>query len=124
MLEMMTGSFIKKITEPGLEIDPEVFQKLVASDESGGDLFGYSVSISGDSSTIVVGAHNDGDKGPKSGSVYVFTKQANGTYLQSQKVVAADGGGNNFFGYSVAISQTSIIVGAYNPFNKGAVYVY
>ena len=39
MLEMMTGSFLKKITEPGLEIDPEVLQKLLATDGAANDNF-------------------------------------------------------------------------------------
>ena len=46
--------------------------KLVASDGATGDLFGYSVSISADGTTALVGAYNDDDKGSNSGSVYVF----------------------------------------------------
>ena len=44
--------------------------KLVASDGASQDKFGYRVSVSGD--TAVVGAHGHDDKGPDSGSAYVF----------------------------------------------------
>ena len=54
MLEMMTGSLLKKITESGLEIDPEVFHKLLASDGASGDRFGCSVAVS--NTSVVAGA--------------------------------------------------------------------
>jgi hypothetical protein len=45
-------------------------QKITASDGSADDLFGFSVSISGD--LAIVGAYRDDDKGSDSGSAYVF----------------------------------------------------
>ena len=45
-------------------------QKLLASDGAADDLFGYSVSISGD--YAIVGAYGDDDKETASGSVYAF----------------------------------------------------
>ena len=47
-------------------------QKLTASDGAGSDYFGYSVSISGDGLTAIVGAYRDDDKGSNSGSAYIF----------------------------------------------------
>ena len=44
--------------------------KLTASDAAGGDYFGWSVSLSGD--TALVGAWGDDDAGSESGSAYVF----------------------------------------------------
>ena len=99
-------------------------QKLVASDGAANDYFGWSVDVSADGSTVVVGAFGDADKGTDSGSAYIFTKQVNGSYLQVQKLVASDGVAGDYFGYSVAISNTSVAVGAYNHLTKGAVYVY
>jgi PKD repeat protein len=49
--------------------------KLTAADAAGGNRFGDSVAISGD--TVVVGAASDDDAGPLSGSAYVFAS-ANG----------------------------------------------
>ena len=44
-------------------------QKLTASDGAAYDIFGESVSISGD--TAIVGARHDDDKGSSSGSAYL-----------------------------------------------------
>ncbi|MCP4358663.1 MAG: hypothetical protein GY796_11650, partial [Chloroflexi bacterium] len=46
-------------------------QKLTASDGAGGDWFGVSVAVDGD--TAVIGAYFDDDNGYHSGSAYVFT---------------------------------------------------
>jgi len=43
--------------------------KLTASDGAAGDLFGNSVSISGD--YVLVGAHGDDNSGNESGSAYI-----------------------------------------------------
>ena len=50
------------------------FAKLLASDGASGDYFGYSVSISGDGNTAVIGANGDDDKGVDSGSAYIFAR--------------------------------------------------
>jgi hypothetical protein len=47
-------------------------QKLLASDGTAGDLFGYSVSLDGN--TALIGAPQDDDNGIDSGSAYIFTK--------------------------------------------------
>ncbi len=99
-------------------------QKLVAIDGVTGDQFGYSVAITGDGSTVVVGARYDDDKGSQSGSAYIFTKQANGSYLQTQKLVVSDGKATDRFGWSVAISNTSVVIGAPYHLNKGAAYIF
>lgn len=105
-------------------------QKLLASDGAAQDYFGYAVSINSDGTVIVVGAYYDDDNGKNSGSAYVFTKQTNGSYVQSQKLTANDGVTNDYFGFSVAVSSDSsvIIVGAYgvddNGSDSGSVYVF
>ena len=66
MLEFMTTIQVKKLTEPGLEIDPEVFNKLMASDGAPSDYFGGSVAIS--NTSVVVGAQGHLTKG----AVYVY----------------------------------------------------
>ena len=124
MSEMITTRILKKLNEPGLEIDPGMFEKLIASDGALGDYFGYSLAVAGDGLTVVVGAFLDGDKGRNTGSAYVFTKQTNGSYLQSQKLTAGDGAANDRFGYSVVVSNTSVVVGAFNHLGTGAIYVY
>ena len=57
------------------------------------DRFGNSVSIDGD--TMVIGAQYDDDKGDKSGSAYVFTRDTPGdptsNWAKVAKLTAGDG---------------------------------
>jgi len=85
--------------------------KLTASDGAAGDLFGYSVALSGD--TALVGAYGD-DVGANSdqGSAYVFTRSGT-TATQQAKLTASDGAAGDRFGYSVALAGDTALVGAY-----------
>jgi hypothetical protein len=88
-------------------------QKLQVSDRL--DLFGFDVAISGE--TIVVGAHgDDGTAGPDQGSAYVFVRSG-GVWSEQQKLEASDAAAEEHFGFSVAISGETIVVGA--GFNAG-----
>jgi hypothetical protein len=102
-------------------------QKLIASDGEASDHFGVSVAISGE--TIVVGVYSD-DIGAAvdQGSAYVFVRSGI-TWSQQQKLIASDGQAFVSFGYSVAISGETIVVGALNDdvglsVNQGSVYVF
>jgi hypothetical protein len=65
-------------------------QKLTASDGLAGDEFGYRVVLADD--TLLVGAFTATVGGVVSqGAAYVFT-QSNGTWSESQKLTASDGG--------------------------------
>ena len=83
---------------------------LTAADGAFDDRFGYSVAISG--ATVVVGAIED-DVGAveDSGSAYVFVRSG-ATWSQQAKLTAADGARKDWFGWSVAISGASVVVGA------------
>jgi hypothetical protein len=102
--------------------------KLTASDAAAGDWFGYSVAISGD--TVVVGAPGDDDNGSQSGSAYVFGRNQTGAdnWGQVAKLTASDGAAGDWFGYSVAISGDTVVVGApYDDDNgaySGSAYVF
>jgi len=91
--------------------------KLTAGDGAFADVFGESVSISGDKA--IVGARGDDDKGSSSGSAYVFEK-VSGTWTQVAKLTAADGAAGDFFGQSVSISGDKAIAGAYRDDDKGS----
>jgi hypothetical protein len=104
--------------------------KLTASDGAANDDFGNSVAISGD--TVVVGAYLD-DIGTNAnqGSAYVFVKPASGwaNMTQTAKLTASDGAANDDFGYSVAISGDTVVVGSYLDdiganTNQGSAYVF
>ena len=88
---------------------------LFASDGAAGDLFGISVSISGD--TIVVGAAND-DVGANNfqGSAYIFERNQGGAnnWGEVKHLTASDGAASDNFGNSVTISGDTIVVGAAN----------
>ena len=85
-------------------------QKLTASDGSAGGMFGYSVSVSGD--TVLVGAvmafNGTVQEG---GACYVFVRSG-GVWTQQQKLTASDGAGSDNFGVSVSLSGDTALVGA------------
>jgi hypothetical protein len=92
--------------------------KLTASDADGGDDFGWSVAVSGD--TAIVGAFGDANAGSLTGSAYMFVKGAGGwaDMTEIAKLTASDADAFNRFGNSVAISDDTAIVGA--PFFEDA----
>lgn len=102
--------------------------KLKASDGAADDLFGKSVAISGND--IIVGSVWDDDNGSFSGSAYVFSKPLNGwtNATETAKLKALDGSQGNQFGYSVAISGSTILVGTNkdndNGSNSGSAYIF
>jgi hypothetical protein len=108
--------------------------KLVAGDAQADDVFGNSVSISGD--YIVVGAFfedgGDGDPRPDAGAAYVFHRTGVNTWDAGTKLVAPDPQANDSFGSSVAVAGDYVIVGANHEnggdgdplFDAGAAYVF
>jgi len=100
--------------------------RLLPSDGGGGDEFGNSVGISGDS--IVVGSEfHDSAVGSNAGAAYVYERIA-GVWTQVQKLEPHDAEAQRNFGEYVAISGDVIVVG--NRFdedlgnNAGACYVF
>ena len=100
--------------------------KLTASDAAGGDYFGKSVSISGE--TVLIGADYDNDNSADSGSAYVFERDGAGTWSETAKLTASDGAANDYFGWKVSISGESMVVSANfdddNGSNSGSAYVF
>ena len=99
-------------------------QKLIASDGAMVDLFGTSVSISGD--YAVIGANQAEINGDRYGAAYVF-KYDGSNWQEIIKLTPAQAFEN--FGASVSISDDTIAVGAPNGFvnnepNAGVVYIY
>ena len=96
----------------------EQSQKITASNGINDDKFGHSVSIYED--TLVVGAFGDDDKGSNSGSAYIFEKDSNGVFEQSQKITASNGINDDKFGHSVSIYEDTLVVGAFGDDDKGS----
>ncbi len=102
-------------------------QKLVANDADGGDQFGWSVALSGD--TALVGARNATvGVNPSQGAAYVFVRNGS-TWTQQAKLFAADGNNDDSFAWSVALSGDTALVGAWTDdiagvVDQGSVYVF
>ena len=92
-------------------------KKLVANDLDTDDQFGNSVSIDGN--YLAIGAPNeDHDTSnanflSNSGSAYLFSKDNFGIWNQQQKIVSLDRTSDDEFGFSVSLSGSKTLVGAY-----------
>jgi len=91
--------------------------------ESGNDLFGCSVALSGN--IIVIGAKNDDTVATNAGIAYIYEKK-DGTWDLVQSIKAPDGRSYDYFGSSVAYDGNTIVVGATGagPKQGGVAYVY
>ena len=85
--------------------------KLFADDGASNDQFGFSVAISGD--YISIGSLYSDANGTKSGAVYLFKKDSNDNVTQIKKFSASGIDSYDYFGHSIAMDGTSIVVGAY-----------
>src|SRR5438046_6090849 len=92
-------------------------QKLTANDGAAYDNFGLSVALKG--STILVGSPRAAiGANAGQGALYVFT-ESNGTWRQTQKLTASAGATNDSFGESVALEDSTALIGAYNATING-----
>lgn len=112
-------------------------QKLVASDLAASDNFGYTVAVDGD--IALVGAFGkDRTEGGEfynvAGAAYVFERQSDGEWLQTQKIEAPEPVAEAFFGHEVALKGDYAVIAADEEnvvgpggavvTQGGAVYVY
>lgn len=101
-------------------------QKLKASDAASSDLFGTSIAFN--NGVLVVGSSlADTGGNSNTGAAYVFENQ-NGTWTETQKLVAGGASANDRFGENLATVDNFIFVGATyesaGHLNSGAVYVF
>lgn len=106
-------------THSGSTWSQQAFLKI--SSTSAGDNFGYAVAASGD--TVVVGAKGEDGSGTgvdsladeaasNSGAAYVFVRSG-GTWSQQAYLKASNTGVDDQFGGAVAISGSTVVVGAF-----------
>jgi len=89
---------------------------LTASDGAPGDLFGWSVAVAEDQ--IAIGAYKDTNAGgSEAGAVYMYSRSGGG-WGNEQKLAASDAAAGDHFGYSVAMSSGTALIGA--PDNEKA----
>ncbi|ESP89707.1 PKD domain-containing protein [Candidatus Halobonum tyrrellensis G22] len=105
----------------------EHYAKLTADDATADDEFGWSVAMSHSGDTAVVGAYGDDDAGDDSGSAYVFGRMDDG-WTQQTKLIADDAAGADWFGSSVAVSDSADTIAVAARYegveDTGAVYVF
>jgi nucleoside-specific outer membrane channel protein Tsx len=92
--------------------------ELEGSDTVADDFFGNAVAISG--TTVVVGAWGHSKK---AGRAYVFTKEGS-MWNQVAELKGSDTAAGDQFGSSVAISGTTVVVGAWSHSKAGRAYVF
>ena len=105
--------------------------EIAAADGDSGDEFGWSVAVSADGSTAIIGAKSDEDPNDiNSGSAYVFESSGRG-WSQQAKLTPDDGDSGDEFGVSVAVSAdggTAIIAAISdedpNGDGAGSAYVF
>jgi uncharacterized protein YdbL (DUF1318 family) len=104
--------------------------KLVGTGAVGDAQHGYSIALSSDGNTAIVGARADNSN---TGAVWVYTRSSNGLWTQQgSKLVGTGAVGQSQQGYSVALSSdgnTAIVGGPLDSFvtdigSAGAVWVY
>ncbi len=106
--------------------------QLSPADGAANDWFGFSVAVSGN--VAVIGAvFDDTTAGNDAGSAYVFERNAGNPsqWNQLARLVASDAGTDDNFGYSVAVSGDTVIVGAWQEDgaanavpDAGAAYIF
>lgn len=106
------------------------FKKLSSADGAAGDRFGASIVLAGD--TLVVSAiYTRVGTTYSQGSIYIFERNQGGAdnWGQVKKISAADGSTGDKYGWSLAVSGTTLAVGAIQAdvggnADQGAVYLY
>ncbi len=117
------------VPELGFSVTPpaDSDQSLAASNRGANDYFGNAVAISGD--TMIVGAPFEdssatgidpasNEAATNSGAAYVYVRGENGGWTQQAYLKASNTGAGDQFGFSVAISGDTIVVGAYAEASK------
>ena len=109
------------IYERGSDGDWTMVQKLPRVDALADYNFALSAAISGD--TAVVGAPTTGENGRRPGMVHVYERGPDGVWSGTRlSGDDATGDDDDYFGTSVAVSGSRLVVGAWN--GRGAAYVY
>jgi hypothetical protein len=94
-------------------------KELTDSEGSTSDNFGSSVAVSG--TTVVIGAYDKEIAHPAQGAAYVYV-QSNGAWSLQKELTASDAASDGQFGYAVAVSGTTAVIGAPDQIIGGNLY--
>jgi hypothetical protein len=99
--------------------------KLSASDGVLGDTLGAALAASGESVVASAPFHKDGS-GSAHGAAYVFERPASGwaNGTQTAELTPSDGDNVHSFGFSVALSGETIVVGSPAELGLGSLYLF
>jgi hypothetical protein len=105
---------------------------IIPNDRKTGDYFGSSVGVSG--AYVIIGSPRGDAKKADIGVIYIYWKNPQGKWVQSQKINASDDGYFTSFGDPIAIYKGFIISGAHIEWkdaagkneltNAGAAYIF
>jgi len=84
--------------------------ELVPADGAASDYLGRSVAIDGDTAVVGAAAADVGDNMDQ-GAAYVFVRSGD-TWTQTAKLTSSDGAAGDEFGFAVAISGDTIVIGS------------
>ena len=124
--ELNGSSVLLRIDDAGatypVKIDPMISQAQLGPGDTNRHEFGYSVALSSDGNTALIG-------GPGlaiAGEAWVFTRSGS-TWTQQTTLTPSDATGNGSFGWTVALASdgnTALIGGPGDNSNKGAAWVF
>ncbi|MFI5300735.1 MAG: FG-GAP repeat protein, partial [Polyangiales bacterium] len=122
------GAIVLRVRDQGarypITIDPLVWTQLpdlTALDGAANDQFGNAIAVSG--TTAIIGAQTKTKTLTNQGAAYVFTQSGN-NWTQQQELVSPTPVAGAYFGSGVAISGTTMVIGAVLESNHGAAYVF
>lgn len=110
------------------QFTPATPVEISSADAVATDNFGLAIALDGELLAITA-PYADLPGGSNQGAVYLFARDATGTWLQTHKITAPLPQEGGLFGESVALAGDTLAVGAprervNNVFQQGAVYVF
>jgi len=100
-------------------------QKLIPSNGSAGDAFGFSISLK--DTLCAIGAYGKNGAAIATGAVYVFKRNGT-TWTQQQMLTAPDAGQDDWLGFACTIDGKTLVGGAFHDddlgLESGAFYIW
>lgn len=109
------------------ENDPdkwELVSEVSPSDGTSNLFFGKAVSIDGNH--LAVGANAENNVNPLASAVYIYSKDINGYWIETQKISTYDVGEQTFFGWSCILQNNKLYISAPHiyQYEPGNVMIY
>lgn len=102
-------------------------QKLIPSDGKSGDSFGRTLKLAGSNTVLIGSSWRDTEDQTSSGATYVFNRNADGVWTETQILTAATPRKGEHFGTSIGTDGDFAIVGtstSYSDLSPSAAYIF